>query len=1017
MIRLWRNLTARTILLGISVTVLVMVLDDSTRLEAIERFCYDRRARYFQHFSPPPTNRLVHLDIDDAALETIGRWPWDRGTLADIVDEVRIAGAEALSLDLIFPELQKVEYVPLSTGNSAVGPATGPSAGPSIGSPPQPAGEAEAAGMLPATGSASAPSTGLASQPAGPGGVVVPAAEITGTFGVVNHDARLAEAMRRFGRVMVPVSFSLIPPPPVPPVQAAATAVFAGDLELPREAVAARVEGGTALSEELYVFARRDALARRIGAELDRDPCTADAMRARLMPNTRRTEDSSLTRQYAEVFRQVLATRAAARFTHDVPPACPPLIRASPEALPLPAYAEAAWVSGFVNYLPMSDGLIRAVPMWVNVDGRLYPQMDFVLACALLGADVRQVRIGRNELVIPAGDGRVVVVPVRNIESTTAGQVGTFFDIPWTGTSAWEYMYDFPHHRRAKQHLAAAEVWALAQSRRAMTTTRSEVARAIGLFADSGIDTAVKFRAAPPGPADVKAWAARANEVLKEAAPFAEPARKLAAWNQALNSAIGWARPFAEPVRMLASDTSSDDERAFLTAESTIVRGVHTVEEGTAKIDAKATDLQAILKGKVVLFGGTATALGDRVPTSLHGACPGVVVHGAVLNALLTARYWRQAPDWVTALITLGTGLVVTAAVVWLSPFAALGATLSIVGGYVAVNGLLLFDYGDWVVGLAGPLVAAAAVWGALTLSRYIAETRERRRITKQFQGYVDPALVNYLIAHPDVNLEGEVREMSVVFTDLAGYTSLTEKLGARAVKILGRYKTLMVPAIRNHRGLIHSFMGDGIMVSYGAPIPNPNHAADALSTILAIQGVMKTFNAEMAAEGHAPLVTRAGVCTGPAVVGNSGSDQGRDYACLGNTTNLAARLESANKAVGTTMMISARTAELLGGRFLLRPIAKLTVKGKTVPEMTYEPLALADEATDAHRRLAELTTAVFDAYVAGQFADCVAAADAMDAAVGPTRLPELYRDTCRGYLAAGGPPTGFLGQIVLKEK
>jgi adenylate cyclase len=256
---------------------------------------------------------------------------------------------------------------------------------------------------------------------------------------------------------------------------------------------------------------------------------------------------------------------------------------------------------------------------------------------------------------------------------------------------------------------------------------------------------------------------------------------------------------------------------------------------------------------------------------------------------------------------------------------------------------------------------------------------------------------------------------MSVVFTDLAGYTSLTEKLRERAVKILGRYKALMVPAIRKHRGLIHAFMGDGIMFSYGAPEPNPNHAADAVATALEVQAVTAAFNEELAADGHDRVVTRVGICTGPAVVGDSGSDEGSDYACLGNTTNLAARLESANKAVGTTVMLSGRTVELAGDRFLVRPIARMVVKGKTEWEMTYELLAPAEAATDDQRRLAALTTEMFDAYVAARFADCAAAADRLEAAFGPSKLAALYRDACAQHQAS--PPADFQGQIVLREK
>jgi adenylate cyclase len=367
-------------------------------------------------------------------------------------------------------------------------------------------------------------------------------------------------------------------------------------------------------------------------------------------------------------------------------------------------------------------------------------------------------------------------------------------------------------------------------------------------------------------------------------------------------------------------------------------------------------------------------------------------------------------------LITLVAGLLTTAIVARLGPLKALCATMLLAGSYVAFNALILFDYGHWIVGLAGPLLANAVIWGALTLTRQIIEAQERARITRRFQNYVDPTLVNYVIEHPELEwLEGEVREMTVVFTDLAGFTSFAEKLREKAVKILGRYISRMVPPIRQNNGLLHKFMGDGIMFSYGAPVANANQATDAVLTVLQMHKELERLNEMLIAEGYPRLAMRAGVNTGMAVVGDSGADDASEYACLGDTTNLAARLESANKATGTYTLLSARTVEQLAGRFLVRPIGRLVVAGKTEFVMVYEPLALAAEATDAQKRLVELTTVMVDRYVAGRFEECLAAADRLDEACGPSKLTALYRKPCLHYLHE--PPEMFEGQIVLEGK
>jgi adenylate cyclase len=182
------------------------------------------------------------------------------------------------------------------------------------------------------------------------------------------------------------------------------------------------------------------------------------------------------------------------------------------------------------------------------------------------------------------------------------------------------------------------------------------------------------------------------------------------------------------------------------------------------------------------------------------------------------------------------------------------------------------------------------------------------------------------------------------------------------------------------------------------------------------MQQEMAALNRELAEEGLPELAVRGGVSTGRVVVGDSGGTEAVDYTCLGDVTNFGARLESANKFTGTRNLISGRTAELLDGQFLLRPVALLQVIGKTQSVMTYEPLAKSEDATDEQRRLVDMTKEMIDHYQAGRFEHCIAAADAMDEAFGPSKLTKLYRDTCDRYIVERAPD-GFHGQIVLTDK
>jgi adenylate cyclase len=564
-----------------------------------------------------------------------------------------------------------------------------------------------------------------------------------------------------------------------------------------------------------------------------------------------------------------------------------------------------------------------------------------------------------------------------------------FFDSPWFGSRDWKTMYDYPHYAQIKQHMPITLPWALADTRKIIARNNAFADKAVLYFSQTGLDSAKAFIKDFPGIDRMDARVAGLKAILAEAAMLAGAA---------------------------LDDPKDNQEKDYAQAYKDIKSSLVESERDFPVFRQKAAELHAALAGKAVLIGGTSTALGDLVTTPLHDECPGVVVHGVIFNAIISGHFWRSAPPWVNLLVTIIAGILTTALVARHHALPALASTLLLGGFYVVLNSIVLFDYGKWIVGMAGPVVAMMLIWGALTLIRLIAEAHERARITRRFSSYVDPSLVQYVIDHPELaRLEGEVREMTVCFTDLAGFTTMTEKLREKAVKILGRYIVRMVPPIRRNSGFVHRFMGDGIMFSYGAPIPNANMAIDAVNTVLQMHEELSKLNEELVAEGYSALGMRAGVNTGMAVVGDSGADDASEYACLGDTTNLAARLEGANSFTGTRSLISARTVELLDGKFLLRPIARLIVAGKSQSVMTYEPLAPVESATDSQKRLAQLTMDMFEHFVAARFAECIAAANRLDEAFGESKLTAIYREACATHLT--DPPAEFHGNIVLRGK
>ena len=213
------------------------------------------------------------------------------------------------------------------------------------------------------------------------------------------------------------------------------------------------------------------------------------------------------------------------------------------------------------------------------------------------------------------------------------------------------------------------------------------------------------------------------------------------------------------------SELDADDKKLVLPARD-LQTVINVNRDSESVIAADRAYFTHEIQGKAVFIGWTAQGKTDFYPTSLEPQCPGDVIQSAILNGILTHDMWRRLPQWVTALVTLAVGMLTAVLVALLPPWRALFCTLAIMAVYTLVNGELLFDYGNVIVGIVGPLLACALVWGGLTLINVITEKRERSRIRKMFTNYIDPAIVNYYEDHPEKAGVVVRREMTVVFTE-----------------------------------------------------------------------------------------------------------------------------------------------------------------------------------------------------------------------------------------------------------
>jgi len=995
MTRIERRLLIRSSLLGFLLTLVVLAADWQGKdglLWRIENNLYDLRARKFQYFTPPPTDKLVHIDIDDPSLQYMGQWPWPRTLLAELTDAMREAGAKAIAFDVLFAEAER----------------------PSIRRVKVMAAEKRA------------DAAGGADRPA--------ALKETEVLEEVDGNAEFAAALRRFGAVVLPASYE-----PRQPATALGTAIYDAlyaDLLRSNDDVKAIVAGlGVEIDDlgrfnTLFNRALKEAMFDRVIRLLELRVGTA-ASGGAAVPSREEVgellfpgKEARLKRDFPPgLFRQqyerAVAFHELRRFARPLPPGLPPFMPAVPDLPPIPMFSAAVGGSSFVNYLADGDGVVRAVELWREWDGWLYPQFGLMLACAYLNVDIGSIELHADHIIIPKPDGTRLRVPVFAQYVNPVGQTCSMYTpVAWFGPSdrddAWMRMYDYPRHADAVQHLPMVKVWEALEFRNRIRANTAQMRKAIAIVLELTHETRINEFAAMKLDTDdlsthiklLDETIARRDEIdfVIEGADQLPPAQ-LEAWLQAL------------------PDDDRENMRHFVEALHVLPRLREDSLQLAATLARVRTNLHALLNNKALIVGFTAVGRLDVVPTSMIAQCPGPVVHGVIFNSLLTGDVWARSSPWVTRLFTLLVGLVATAAVAYFHPFNALLSSIIIALGYLAFNFLYLFDYSNLIVGAAAPLVSVGLVWSGCTLMRFIVERAERRHIENRFRSYVDPALVNAIIEHPEkVHFEGESREMTVVFTDLAGFTTLSEKLKERTVPILNEYMRRMVAIIRDNRrpehrrGYRNKFLGDGIMFFFGAPLDNATHAIDAVATVLHMQEAMPLFNDWLKEQDLPSVKMRAGISTGSMIVGDAGSPDAADYTVLGDDVNFGARLESANKAVGTLVMISQRTKELSDAVFLCRPIARLQVVGKTQGIKVYEPLCFHENATEVHKSLAKASEGLVEAFARGAFAECLKFVSTIEELFGASKLTALYRRECERYIAEP-PGEAFDGTIVLAEK
>lgn len=387
-------------------------------------------------------------------------------------------------------------------------------------------------------------------------------------------------------------------------------------------------------------------------------------------------------------------------------------------------------------------------------------------------------------------------------------------------------------------------------------------------------------------------------------------------------------------------------------------------------------------RDKVVLIGSNAKGISDVRRTPMAAFHPGVEVHAAILDNLLEHRTMVWSPafvvlDLIVIFLLGGLGVVVFGRRGFELEFAGM---VVVCAAYVAMAMTLLQSEGLYLA-IGYPPLTLFLVFGHITVHRYLQEEEERKQIEGTFGRYVAPRVMEQMLENPDMlKLGGEERLITVLFSDLKGFTAASESLTpSEMIELMCEYFEEMTAHIYDHEGLLKEYVGDEIMAIFGAPLVQEDHAVQACHAALGMRSRLRVLSVEWQEKGLPPVGARWGVNSGVMLVGNLGSSYRYSYGALGDNVNLGSRLEGLNNQYGTSILIGENTEELVRDHFHLREVDTVQVKGKSKGVQVYELIASSDtDLKPAQKDLLGEYAAGLAAYRAQQWEDAIARFEAV---------------------------------------
>jgi adenylate cyclase len=423
-------------------------------------------------------------------------------------------------------------------------------------------------------------------------------------------------------------------------------------------------------------------------------------------------------------------------------------------------------------------------------------------------------------------------------------------------------------------------------------------------------------------------------------------------------------------------------------------------------------------RDKIVLVGATAVGIYDLRVTPFSSAYPGVEIHATIIDNILHRNFLKHSTTthFIDICAIIFFGLMIGLLIPRLAPVTGMIAAFLIVCAFVFINFLVFFKFNIWL-NLVYPFVSMILIYLGITIYHYFKEEREKRKIRGAFQYYLNASVINDMLKDPaKLKLGGDKKNLSVMFSDIRGFTSISEKLTPEElVALLNEYLTAMTNKVFEYDGLLDKYIGDAIMAVFGAPLEQQDHAKRACLTALGMMKELHQLQKKWKAEGRPVIDIGIGINSGDMVVGNMGSTMRFDYTVMGDMVNLASRLEGTNKEYGTNIIVSEFTYQMVKDIMCCRELDGVRVKGKYKPVKIYELLAEKKDEAE-YLGLIDAFAAALALYREAKWDEAIAAFQkVLDIKPGDF-VSTMYMERCRN-LKEHPPALPWDGVFVMTKK